>query len=316
MPQKIVLAGPGKVRWTQEATARSAIPLLDVAACGICGTDRKSFAAPPAAMRLPVVPGHEFCGTLRVDGRRVVAWPAISCGRCSFCAAGRFNLCPDILLYGLHLDGGFQQLFSLPPQLARRAVFLDIPAVLSWSLAAVAEPLGCVIHSLAMINEPPAAMIILGAGFMGCLAARLAEHLWPRCLVEVVDPDPVRQQRFPERGRCDSADLVFLACSDPAAVHTGLQRLKPGGKILLFSGLNRQDNPLTVDYNRIHRREQTLYGSYGCLPGDMIQALELMALGEIIVDDLLTVVNGLERIPALLGEQKKSDIYKYVITSG
>ncbi len=177
----------------------------------------------------------------------------------------------------------------------------------------MAEPFGCVIHSLAMITQPPESVCIYGAGLMGTLAARLIEHQWPQCQIEVRDPDPARQKLFVQNHPQNQVELVFLACSDPAAVSDGLAHLKPGGHMLLFSGLNRDDNPLHLDYNRIHRLEQTLHGSYGCLPADMERALDLMAKESVVVDDLITKVINLEQVPEALKKPASSSEFKTII---
>ncbi len=312
--QKIILSGPGQASLINEQTSSSLIPLLDIAACGICATDRKGFLSPPASMRLPLVLGHEFCGTLLSTGKRVAVWPAISCGHCCLCRQGRANLCADIQLFGLHLDGGYQQQFSLPPALADRAIFLEIPSALSWYQASIAEPLACVIHSLDMVKQSPASICIYGAGLMGRLAVRLVQYQWPQCHIEVIDPEPIRQISFGQGLGPEQVELVFLACSSAGAVSAGLQRLQPGGTMLLFSGLDRQHNPLTIDYNRLHRLEQTLHGSYGCLPTDMAKALALMAHHDLEVDDLITNVVDLAQVPKSLLAPNCRDEYKTVIT--
>ena len=313
--QKIILSGPGQAKLTHKQTASSLVPLLDIEACGICATDRKGFLAPPASMRLPLVPGHEFCGTHLLTGKRVVVWPAISCGQCSLCRRGQANLCKGLQLFGLHLDGGYQRRFSLLPSLVERAVFIEIPSELNWKQATMAEPFACVIHSLAMIKNPPASICIYGAGLMGRLAARLVHHKWPHCQLEVLDPDPIRQGLIGETHIQDHVDLIFMACSSATAVSAALTRLEPGGHMLMFSGLGRDRNPLAIDYNRIHRQEQTLHGSYGCLPADMTLALDLMARGSIVVDDLISSVVDLEQVPDILGKTKNPNEFKTVITT-
>jgi len=311
---KIILSSPGQTRIVQDQTVPPLVPLLDIAACGICATDKKGFQSPPASMNLPIILGHEFCGTLRATGKRTVVWPAISCGHCPLCCHGQANLCEDIQLFGLHLDGGYQQLFSLPPALADKAVFIDIPPQLSWIQASMAEPLGCVIHCLSKIKQVPDSLCIYGAGLMGCLAVRVSQHKWPHCQIEVLDPEPMRQRQFTQKQKLEQIDLVFLACSCPTAVTDGLDRLKPGGHMLLFSGLDRDSRPFPIDYNRIHRREQTLHGSYGCLPADMSLALNLMARGNVEVNDLITNIVDFEQVHNALKKSINPDEFKTVIT--
>ncbi len=84
--------------------------------------------------------------------------------------------------------------------------------------------------------------------------------------------------------------------------------------MLLFSGLDRNDNPLPLNYNRIHRLEQSLHGSYGCLPADMELAMDLMARGSVEVDDLITDVIHLDQVPAVLKETTNPSEFKTIIT--
>ncbi len=313
--QKIILSGPRQATLIEDQTAPPFTPLLDVEACGICATDRKGFLAPPASMKLPLVPGHEFCGTNLLTGKRVVVWPAISCGHCVLCRRGLSNLCESIQLFGLHLDGGYQRQFSLPPALVDRAVFIEIPSGLNWIQATMAEPFGCVIHSLGMVKKIPETVCIYGAGLMGRLASRLVQHQWPHCQVQILDPEPIRQKLAGKTHIQCHVDLVFMACSSSTAISDALKRLKPGGHMLMFSGLDRDYNPLSIDYNAIHRKEQTLHGSYGCLPVDMEIALDLIAQGSIVVDDLITSVASLDKVPDILEQTNTPSEFKTVITT-
>lgn len=181
----------------------------------------------------------------------------------------------------------------------------------------MAEPIACVIHSLAMVKNPPESICIFGAGLMGRLAARLVQYKWPNCLLEVLDPDPIRQELVGEAHTQDhiDVDLVFMACSSSTAVSDALTHLNPGGHMLMFSGLGRDRNPLLIDYNHIHRKEQTLHGSYGCLPADMTLALDLMTRGSIVIDDLISNVVDLEQVPHILKKTNNPREFKTVITT-
>ena len=99
----VVITAPGKVEVT---TVDDPVPgpgeaLIEVAACGLCGTDlhilRGEFAP-----TLPIVPGHEFSGVVRAlglgesrlkVGDRVAADPSIYCHECRYCRTGHNNLC-------------------------------------------------------------------------------------------------------------------------------------------------------------------------------------------------------------------------------
>ena len=206
-----------------------------------------------------------------------------------------------------------QHCFSLPSALAEQVILLDMPANLDWQQASLAEPLGCLIHCLARLRQPPASLLIFGAGLLGVLAVRLVNHWWPNCQLEVIDISAERQAPFVSLQGPPQAEVVLLACSAVEAVEQGLERLQPGGTMLLFSGLDRAENPIAMDYNLLHRHEMELLGSYGCLPTDMVQALELIATHKVRVADLLTPVHGLPQALSILGSHSTVSTYKHVI---
>lgn len=320
--KKAFLVGPGKIVISQDAS--SCAPVLKVQACGICQTDRKGFRTPTSSMELPRIPGHEVSGILCRDfpelnlsqGDRVVLWPALCCGRCRFCLSGRENLCSKITLFGCHLDGGFAGEIGLPSHLQIQPVFCPIPETLDFIQAALAEPLGCVLHGFGMAGVRNRSLLIFGAGLMGRLAGRAARVLWPESEVHLYDPDERRLANCRAEGgtnRPRRADFVFLAASSRDAFYTGLRHLESGGLMILFSGFPKKEREVFFDHNLLHRREQRLAGAYGCCPADMRQALDLMASGAIDVNDLVTQTIGLEQVEDELQREQTPSDYKTVI---
>jgi len=90
---------------------------LRVLACAVCRTDLHIVDGELPLPVLPIVPGHEIVGVVEalgagVEGHRIgdrvgVPWLGHSCGCCSFCLAGRENLCDAPRFTGYHRDGGF-----------------------------------------------------------------------------------------------------------------------------------------------------------------------------------------------------------------
>ena len=83
--------------------------LIEVDACGVCGTDLKLYKGEYTAT-LPRVTGHEFTGVVREIGKnimslapgdRVVVDPNESCFRCEYCHAGKTTFCKDMAAYGV-----------------------------------------------------------------------------------------------------------------------------------------------------------------------------------------------------------------------
>ncbi|MCB2183310.1 MAG: alcohol dehydrogenase catalytic domain-containing protein [Desulfobulbaceae bacterium] len=319
---QLFLNGPGLVDFAEHPCALS--PFLEVKACGICHSDRKAFRTPPRGMKFPRVLGHEVCGILSVDlpgqhlkaGDKVAIWPALSCGNCSFCLSGRHNLCPEIRLFGYHLDGGFSGHIHLPEHLTERVVCFRLPSSLSFQQAVLAEPLGCILNGLEKFPGTPNSILILGAGLMGRLCCRASRFFWPQAKIFISDTSPERTALAAsdaETREMQMADLVFIAASDRDAFYNGLAFLSPGGSITLFSGFPRQSENITVNHNELHRKEQAFYGAYGCLAHHIEQALALMADGSIKVDDLITGLIPLRAADRELAREQKATDYKTVI---
>ncbi|HOD83599.1 MAG: Alcohol dehydrogenase [Planctomycetes bacterium ADurb.Bin126] len=99
--------GPGQVR-------------LAVRCCAICRTDLHVIEGELPRQKLPIIPGHQIvgvvdrlgpgCTRLRVGQRVGVAWLRHTCGRCSYCTAGKENLCDSQRFTGYHADGGYAEL--------------------------------------------------------------------------------------------------------------------------------------------------------------------------------------------------------------
>src|SRR5436190_5687754 len=98
--------------------------VIEVEACGICGSDVQIISVPPGHPSTPpVVIGHEFVGRVRAVGSavadvavglRVVCDPDPKCGACESCRAGRPANCTNIVALGVHRDGALAELVTAP----------------------------------------------------------------------------------------------------------------------------------------------------------------------------------------------------------
>ncbi|MES1974026.1 MAG: zinc-dependent alcohol dehydrogenase family protein [Pseudomonadota bacterium] len=90
--------------------------LLQVGACGVCRTDLHVIDGEIPAV-YPIILGHEIVGHVLAMGVAVkgisigdrvgVPWLGHTCGVCSYCRAGRENLCDDPQFTGCTRDGGY-----------------------------------------------------------------------------------------------------------------------------------------------------------------------------------------------------------------
>jgi L-iditol 2-dehydrogenase len=83
--------------------------VLQVKACGVCGSDLRRWKEGPQAGAEPTIAGHEVSGVVLAVGERVKGYrpgdrlalaPDIHCGRCFYCQRGLYNLCDELHFWG------------------------------------------------------------------------------------------------------------------------------------------------------------------------------------------------------------------------
>lgn len=183
----LVKTGKGKglieVRDVPEPTIGESEVLIDVKACGICGTDlhiyHDEFPYYP-----PVILGHEFSGTIAAVGSRVENWAVgdrvvgephtMACGMCHLCRTGNRQICPHKRSPGWGINGAFAPLMRWPePTLLHR-----VPDSLSDIAAALAEPLANVVTDVVLTQAVMAGDVVAvaGPGPIGIMAALVAKR--------------------------------------------------------------------------------------------------------------------------------------------
>jgi L-iditol 2-dehydrogenase len=341
-----VLHAPGdlRVESVPEPAPGPGEVVLDVGAALSCGTDVKSVArGHPSIAGYPSRLGHEFAGVVAAVGdgvevavgERVFCGNSAPCGVCRACRRGRESLCEDLL----YLLGGFAEQVLVPPRIVERNLH-RVPEALDLRVAALAEPLGCVVHALdattaalagaeAGPGRPSSAgatAVVLGAGSLGLMHCALLASAGAR--VTVLDPHAERlaaAERFgaaatvvAERGPADvervaPADLVVEAVGRPEAWELAVAMAAPGGTVNLFGGCAR-DSTFTVPTARVHYDEVTLTGTYHHAPRYLARALEVLAAGDWPWAELLGPEIGLEALPdALAGRLHDPPPAKYTV---
>ena len=287
--------------------------LIEIAAVGICGSDVHYFEhgrIGDFVVREPLVLGHEASGVIRgvgsavTDrqvGQRVALEPQETCGHCTQCQAGRYNLCPDVQFYATPpVDGAFAEYVVLNAGRAH-----PIPDSLSDEAGALIEPLavGVAANKKAAV-EPGDRVLVTGAGPVGLLAAGVARARggW----VAVSDTNDYRLQVAADRGanaiihagagsaREQQGEFdVILECSGAApAVLGAFDAAAPAARVVLI-GMGAASMELPVGL--IQNRELWVTGVFryaNCYPA----AIALAAEGAVDLDALVTARFGIDEV--------------------
>ncbi|MDR1118932.1 MAG: alcohol dehydrogenase catalytic domain-containing protein [Bifidobacteriaceae bacterium] len=246
--------------------------LIRVEASGLCGTDLRILAGDYGHAAPPLVIGHEFAGTVEQAGPgvtgfapsdRVAADPNIYCLRCEWCGRRAYNLCQSISAVGITRMGAMAEFVAVPARLAVR-----LPAEIEPSLAALIEPLACVLHGVERGGvEAGRSLAVYGAGAIGLMAVVVATQLG--AVATVVEPHALRRGRALAAGAVEAVaaladgrefDYVLDASGAPAAVADGLTRLRKRGTLIQMGVPPSAFAPAFSPY-QLYEREWRLIGS-------------------------------------------------------
>ncbi|WP_053749375.1 zinc-dependent alcohol dehydrogenase family protein [Streptomyces sp. MMG1533] len=289
-----VIEAPGKVTVTTvpDPTPGPRQVVIDVAACGLCGTDLHILQG-EFAPKLPIVPGHEFAGevvglgsdvTELKIGDRVAVDPSLYCNECRYCRAGRNNLCDRWQAIGVTVAGGAAE-YAVAPV----ANCVRLPDHVDVQDAALIEPLSCAVRGYDVLNSRLGShVLIYGSGTMGLMMLELAKRTGAAS-VDVVDVNAERLATAEKLGCSQAAlsadelgrpagwDVVVDATGNAAAIQDGLERVAKAGTFLQF-GVSDYATTATISPYRIYNQEITITGSMAVLHS-YERAAELFATG-------------------------------------
>jgi L-iditol 2-dehydrogenase len=247
----VVLDDAGQPKLAKVPEPKGDGRLVRVLACGLCGSDVEKIGVAPAGTVL----GHEVVGELE-DGRRVALVHHLPCGKCERCLAGHESTCEQ-----------FRDATIEPGGLAERVRaqdWIDIPTPVPDAVAALAEPLACVLRALERI--PRGRVLVVGCGFIGNLFLQGLRRRGD----DVYGLDP-RKDRLalagvkPPRREVDAAVLTAPAGADEAA-----GRLVPGGTLVVFASAG------ALELDGVYRRELQVVGSRSATPAHLLAAVNLL----------------------------------------
>ncbi len=273
---------------------------------GICGTDIHIFNGHYAAENLPMIPGHEFTGTISelgggvsglTVGAPVVVDMNIGCGTCYWCRRNEILNCPEMQQMGITRDGAFAEYICVPARLVIPAPQDTPPEVL-----ALTEPLACVVRCARKANITfGQSVVVLGAGPIGNLHVQLLRTIGAApIIVADVSEDRVRMalEAGADVGVTDpaqleetvlkhtdgrGADVVIESVGLPMLYQQAARLIRKGGHIAAF-GITGAGETLPVDILQTILQENSIKGSVAGMGQDMHDALTLLSHGRIATE--------------------------------
>jgi L-iditol 2-dehydrogenase len=317
-----------------EPTPAAGEVVIQVEAATTCGTDLKVWRRGGHAKMLtpPTLFGHEGAGRIVAIGAgvtnwrvgdRVVANNSAPCMKCFFCQRREYSLCPNLTWN----NGTFAEYMKIPAPIVQHNL-LQIPDQSPSVLAAMTEPLACVLHGISRSQvKPHDRVVVLGDGAIGLMfVAVLSEYtevmLWggnnKRLEIgeklgaartfnyhQVTDiPNTVR-----ELTDGWGADVVIEATGIPSVWEKAIACARPGATVNLFGGCPK-DTTITVNTEQLHYSEITIKGVFHNTPEYVKSALSLIASGTISFNLLISEKRPLQDLEQVFMDMKARKVIK------
>lgn len=286
---------------------------LEIAFCGICGTDlhvlHDTFRNYP-----PVILGHEFAGTVVEVGRNLngavkigervagLGATAVTCGKCEHCRSGYFIFCPHRRGMGHGVDGAFTRYVVMRPDQLYR-----IPEHFTLEEAAISEPFAAAVQAVTEFSRVRIGdtAVISGPGPIGLLCLKLLVAQGVKTIVAGTTGDADRLRAAEAFGAAEVvnvqerplreavrdltdgsyADVAFECAGNPDSVRGCLESLRPMGQYMQVA-ICGQDIQFPID--QIFYKQLTISGSVCYTARTWERMMKIYAEGRIRLADLIS----------------------------
>lgn len=311
--------------------------LIQVKACGICGTDVHIYEGDKGAAEVtpPTILGHEFSGVIAEVGSNVTKYkvgdrvcidPNCYCGKCDFCRNGIAHYCTDMIGYGTTVNGGFAEYCSVN----QRQVY-KLGDNTTFEQGAMTEPVACCLHGMDMCNiHPGSNVVVIGGGMIGLLMLQLSK-LAGAARVALLEPveskrvvakklgadiliDPINENVEEELKKAGMTwiNTVIECVGKTATIQQAIDIVGNKGTVMMF-GLTKPDDTIAVKPFQIFQKEIELKSSF-INPYTQKRALDLIDSGRLDVSSMVYAVESLENLADILSSPELRAKGKYIIS--
>lgn len=311
--------------------------LIQVKACGICGTDVHIYEGDKGAAEVtpPTILGHEFSGVIAEVGSNVTKYkvgdrvcidPNCYCGKCDFCRNGIAHYCTDMIGYGTTVNGGFAEYCSVN----QRQVY-KLGDNTTFEQGAMTEPVACCLHGMDMCNiHPGSNVVVIGGGMIGLLMLQLSK-LAGAARVALLEPveskrvvakklgadiliDPINENVEEELKKAGMTwvNTVIECVGKTATIKQAIDIVGNKGTVMMF-GLTKPDDTIAVKPFQIFQKEIELKSSF-INPYTQKRALDLIDSGRLDVSSMVYAVESLENLADILSSPELRAKGKYIIS--
>jgi threonine dehydrogenase-like Zn-dependent dehydrogenase len=286
-------------------------------------------------VKFPIIPGHEFSGTIAaigssvknfIVGEKVSINPNLSCADfgskkeafCFYCKKNRPHFCENWRAIGVTMDGAFAEYVVCPASSAYR-----IPNNVSLREAAFMEPIACCLHGLYQLKITSGSIgLVIGAGPIGLLIISLLKSLYKSHVI-VSEPnssrrsvakllganltiDPINEsleEIILNETERNGVDIAIEAVGSGLTSSEALKYTNKGGKVLIF-GVSEPEETIDLNLFDLYSKEISLFGSF-TNPYENNDAMKVLKNKTIDISRLISHELPLEKLEEGLQLSKK-----------
>lgn len=309
---------------------------------GVCTSDMQIYHGKHAYAAMPVIMGHEEAGVVHSVGPGVTDWkpgdrvilqPQLFCGHCQPCRTGHFNVCEDLKVIGVHVDGCACEYTAVPAWNLHA-----LPDNVSFRTASLVEPMAVGFGVVRRINEVTQlagkTVCVVGAGTIGNLVAQACKvngaskvmvtdvlqsklDLALACGIDyaVNTKDTTLADAIVRCFGPDKADILVDSAANPFVFQSIMQAARKAS-IVVMSGNYKE--PVSFDVTLLQRREITMLGHMMYVRQEFDDALAAMSNGTMHTDGLITQEWTLEQYADAFAfvDAHPADVVKMVVRIG
>jgi len=246
--------------------------LVKVKVASVCGTDLHIYNWDSWAQHRihpPLIPGHEFCGTVAAIGGEVTtvkegdfvsAEMHVACGKCYQCRTGEAHICQFVKIIGVDADGAFAEYVKIP-----ESNIWKLDPAIPLEYASILDPLGNAVHTVLAGEIAAKTVAITGAGPIGLFSIAVARAVGATKIF-VIEPNEYRR-RIAQQMKADyvldpkaidvkqyisdvtdnlGVDVVLEMAGHPDAIRTAFDIVRRGGRISL---LGLTSKPISLNFS-------------------------------------------------------------------
>ncbi|QRN85512.1 alcohol dehydrogenase catalytic domain-containing protein [Clostridia bacterium] len=315
--------------------------LVKIRACALCTFEQRAFNG-VKAFPMPYLGGHELAGEIAevgegvlpkwTVGTKVAVRTITSCGQCDFCHMGEDTMCTEVGKAGRQVKemdgiGGLAEYFLATP-----GMLYPLKEDLPFEIAALTEPLACVIHSIDQADiDLGDTVVIIGAGIMGLLHLQLAHLQGARAVV--VEVDEARRKKAMDMGASATidplstdmvefvkdytdgrgADVVICTPAISKLAEDSVAMVSKLGHVVLYGSFH-PDTPISLSPNNIHYSQIRLTGAVNPGSKDFLRATRMINTGIIDLNHYVDATFPLDEIQKAYETSVEPGRYRVVVT--